>query len=121
MQSDADGAWQKWLLNQGKRIRLLCTLQEEAIRDNRWDALSQLQQEQEELLQDLWQVPPSHLPPEVLVFVQEVLQANLRLQQMVEQRKSALRAEMAELTHSRNALNRYHANPSSGHLEDRAA
>lgn len=121
MQPSADGAWQKWLLKQRERIRLLYAMQEEAIQQGGWEVLQQLQQEQEELLQDLWQVPPSHLPPEVLVFVREVLQVNLRLQQMVQERMNSLRAEMAELTHSRSALNRYHAGTSPGRFEDRAA
>lgn len=121
MPFEEDEGWQKWLVKHGERVRLLYALQEEAIRQGRWDVLQQLQQEQEDLLQDLWQVPPSQIPPEVLAFVQEVLQANLHLQQMVEQRMSALQSEVANLNRSRNTLNRYNAPISPGHLEDRAA
>ncbi|MGQ9487247.1 MAG: hypothetical protein ACUVTY_12115 [Armatimonadota bacterium] len=121
MPLEEDDGWQKWLVKHGERVRLLYALQEEAIRQNRWDVLQQLQQEQENLWQDLWQVPPSQIPPEVLTFVQEMLQANLRLQQMVEQRMSALQSEVAGLNRSRNALNRYNISVPSGRLEDHAA
>lgn len=121
MPFEEDAGWQKWLVKHGERVRLLYALQEEAIRQGRWDVLQQLQQEQEDLLQDLWQVSPSEIPPEVLAFVQEVLRTNLHLQQMVEQRMSALQSEVADLNRSRNALNRYNASVPSGRLEDHAA
>ncbi|MEJ5251964.1 MAG: flagellar protein FliT [Chthonomonadetes bacterium] len=121
MPPDEDHYWQKWLMKHAERVRLLYALQEEAIRENRWDALSQIQQEQEEILQDLWQAPPSQLPPEVLAFAQEIWQTNLRLQRMVEEQMRALQAEMADVNRSRNVLNRYNTPAPSGRLEDRAA
>lgn len=121
MPLEEDDGWQKWLVKHGERVRLLYALQEEAIRQNRWDVLQQLQQEQEDLLQDLWQVPLPEIPREVLAFVQEVLQTNLHLQQVVEQRMSALQSEVADLNRSRNALERYNVSIPSGRHEDLAA
>ncbi len=121
MQPETGGYWQKWLLKHGERIRLLCALQEEAIRHDRWDELQQLLQEQEELLGEIWQAVPPELPPDVLTFVQEIRDQNLRLQQRIQSRMETLRAEMAGVSRSRNTLRHYHTELPAGHLEDRAA
>lgn len=120
MQPEAGSYWQKWLVTRGERVRLLQALQEEAIGNDRWDILQQLLQEQEELLGEIWQVAPPDLPLDVLAFLHEVNQENQRLQQKVEIRLTTLRAELAGVNRSRQALPHYH-NDITGSFEDRAA
>lgn len=121
MLPEEDGYWQKWLAKHGERIRLLCALQEDASRRQDWDALNELALEKEQILEPLWQCPPAHTSPEVVAFVQELWRVNQQLQQVVEERMSALRADIARLQHTRNTLQHYGTNASPGSVEDRAA
>lgn len=121
MPPEEDEFWQKWLAKYAERVRLLCALQEDAVRRRDWSALQQLSQEQEQILEVLWQPPPSQLPPEVLAFARDLLEINGRLQQMVEENMIALRAEMASLHRTRDTVHRYRANAPLGSMEDRAA
>lgn len=121
MQPEEDGNWQKWLAKHGERIRLICALQEEAVRQQDWDTLNQLALEKEQILETLWQCPPAQLPPEVLAFVQDVWHVNQQLQQRVEEHLAALRADMAHLNRTRDTIDRYRTNASPGTVEDRAA
>ncbi len=121
MLPEDDASWQKWMAKYAERVKLLCALQEDAIRRQDWSALQQLLQEQEQILDVLWQTPPSKLPPEVLAFAGDLWQRNQHLQQMMEERMTALRADMASLHRVRDTAQRYHTSPSTGGLEDRAA
>jgi len=121
MLPEEDGYWQKWLAKHGERIRLLCALQEDAIRRQDWDILNQLALEKEQALEALWQCPPAQIPPEVLAFAQEIWLIDQQLQQMVEERITALRTEMASLYRTHTVLQRYQMGASLGRVEDRAA
>lgn len=121
MQSETQHRWQRWLATQGERIRLLNRLQEEAISQQQWETLLQLTAEKEQLLEPLWQTPPSELPPAVLAFAQELWHANERLQQLMAHQFAALHAEMAEAHHLRETLQRYYTGPPPGSVEDRSA
>lgn len=121
MLSEADGYWQKWLAKYGERIRVLCALQESAIRQQDWDTLHQVTLEKEQVLEPLWQCPPAQLPAEALAFVQELWSTNQQLQQVMQERMSALRAELAHHHRTRDMLQHYYANASPGSMEDRAA
>ncbi|MGC8782936.1 MAG: flagellar protein FliT [Armatimonadota bacterium] len=121
MLPEEDGYWQKWLAKHGERIRVLCALQESAIRQQDWDTLHQVTLEKEQILESLWQCPPAQLPPEALAFVQELWHINQQLQRMMEECMSALQAELAHHHRTRDMLQRYYANASPGSMEDRAA
>jgi len=121
MPPEDDASWQKWLAKYAERVKILCALQEDTIRRQDWPALQQLLQEQEQILDVLWQTPPSQLPSEVLAFAQDLWQMNQHLQQMMEERMTALRADMASLHRIRENAQRYHSGASTGGLEDRAA
>lgn len=121
MQFEADGYWQKWMAKHGERIKLLCALQESAIRQQDWDTLQQVTLEKEQILEALWQCPPAQLPPEALAFVQELWHINQQLQQMIEERVSALRADMAHHHRTRDMLQSYYTTAAPGNVEDRVA
>ncbi len=121
MLPEDDGYWQKWLAKHGERIRVLCALQENAICQQDWDTLHQVTMEKEQMLESLWQCPPAQLPPEALAFVQELWHINQQLQTMIEERMSALQADMAHHYRTRDLLQRYYTTASSGSVEDRAA
>ncbi|MCS6831752.1 MAG: hypothetical protein NZ749_14060 [bacterium] len=118
---EQDGYWQKWLAMHTERLRALCALQEESIRQQDWETLNQLTVEKEQILEALWQCPPAQLPPEVLQLVQELWLINQQLQQMMEEHATALRADMARLHRARDTLQRYRTDVSPGSVEDRAA
>lgn len=121
MLPEEDEFWQKWLAKYAERVRLLCALQEDAIRRQDWSALQQLSQEQEQILDVLWQTPPSKLPPEVLTFARDLWQRNQHLQQLIQERMNTLRADMASLHRTHDTVQRYRTSASPGSLEDRAA
>jgi len=114
-------SWQQWLTQYTERMKILCFLQEEAICRQDWSELQQLLQEQEQILDVLWQAPPSQLTAEVLTFAQDLWQINQHLQQMMEERMSALRAEIAFLHRVRDTAQRYQNSSCPSGLEDRTA
>ncbi|MCS6950521.1 MAG: flagellar protein FliT [Armatimonadota bacterium] len=120
MQPDDDTHWQQWMATHGERIRLLSFLQEEAISQQQWETLVQLTVEKEQLLQRLWHAPPTQLPPAVLAFVQELWSLDMRLQQLLEQQRTLLHAEISRAQQLRSTLQHYHTNPPLGSIEDRA-
>jgi hypothetical protein len=120
MLPEGGGFWEKWLEKYAERVRLLCALQEDAIRRQDWSELQQLSQEQEHILDVLWQAPPSQLPPEILAFARDLWQRNQYLQQMMEEHMDTLRADMASLYRMRDTVQRYRTSTSTGSLEDRA-
>ena len=121
MLPEEDGYWQKWLANHGERIRLLCALQESAVRQQDWDTLHQVTLEKEQILEALWQCSPTQLPPEALAFVQELWHINQQLQRMMEEHMSALRTDMAHHLRTRDMLQHYYTTAAPGNVEDRAA
>ncbi len=121
MQPEDEFSWRQWLAKYTERVKVLCALQEDAICRQDWSALQQLLLEQEQILDVLWQTPPSQLPAEVLAFARDLWQINQHLQQMMEERMGVIRAEIAFLHRVRDTAQRYQNSSSPGGLEDRVA
>lgn len=119
MLPEGGDCWQKWLAQHGERVRLLYALQEQALSSQSWSVFQQLAQEREQLLQELSLFPLTEITPEVRLFLREIEQLNLRLQQAIEEQWSRTRAEAAALSQMRQQIGSYRTDAVQGGIEDR--
>lgn len=107
-----------WVAQHGERLRLLYALQEEAARQGDWQTFIQLSLEREQLLEPLWHASPAELTPAIVALVQELWQANQRLQRIATEQQEALKAAIAHLYHQQKALQGYQPGAEAGTLRD---